>query len=61
MFIILAPCFIELLMFYSKMYSMFYVNDEPEGKFSTQRQYSYIVLYCNQRPKDVIDKHANED
>ena len=33
----LALRFIELLMFYCKMYWMFYVNDEPEGKFTTQR------------------------
>ena len=33
-----ALCFIELLTFDNKMYQMFYVNDEPEGKISTQRQ-----------------------
>ena len=29
----LAPCFIELLTFYCKMYLMLYVNDKPEGRF----------------------------
>ena len=29
----LALCFIELLIFYCKMYSMFYVTEVPEGKF----------------------------
>ena len=46
--LILVPCSIELLMFYCKMYSMFYGNDEPEGKFvytETIKLYC-VVLYC---------------
>ena len=26
-------CSVQLLVFYRKMYGMFYANDEPEGKF----------------------------
>ena len=39
----LAPCFIDLLMFFCQMYWMFYVNDKPEGKFL----YTWTIkLYC---------------
>ena len=38
-----SSCSIELLMFYSEMYWMFYVNDEPEGKFLYTET---IKLYC---------------
>ena len=42
----LHQCFIEFsVTSYYKMYWMFYVNDEPKGNFSTQRQCSCIVLY----------------
>ena len=41
----LAPCFIELLMFYCKMYSVFYVNDEPEGNLLyTETIKLYLLL-----------------
>ena len=43
----LAPCSIELLLFYCKMYLTFYLNVEPEGKYlytETIKLY-YIVLY----------------
>ena len=29
----LAPCSIELLLLYCKMYWVFHINDKPEGKF----------------------------
>ena len=38
-----APYSIKLLMFYCKMYWMFYVNDEPEGKFLYTET---IKVYC---------------
>ena len=41
--VFLAPYFIELLMFYCKMYSMFHVNDGPEGIFLCTET---IKLYC---------------
>ena len=46
--VFLAPCFIELLMFYRKMYWMFYVTDEPEGKFLYTET---IKLYCTVKKK----------
>ena len=39
----LAPCFIELLMFYVNFIECFYVNDEPESKFL---YIETIKLYC---------------
>ena len=39
----LAPCSIELFMFYCKMYRVFYVNGEPEGRFLYTET---IKLYC---------------
>ena len=39
-----SSVFIELLMFYCKMYWMFYVNVEPEGRFLYTET---IKLYCS--------------
>ena len=43
---LLAPCFIELLMFYCTLYRMFYTNDEPEGKFLYTERDNKVVFYC---------------
>ena len=48
-------CSVQLLVFYRKMYGMFYANDEPEGKFlyaETIKLYC-IVLYCIVRPWQI--------
>lgn len=43
----LAPYFIELLMSYYKMYWIFYVNNEPEGKFLYKEAIQmYCTLHC---------------
>ena len=47
-----ALYFIELLMFYCKMYSMFHVNDGPEGIFLCTET---IKLYC------IVDRLADCD
>ena len=42
-----ASCFIQLLMFYHKMYWMFYVNDKPEGKFLNTETIN--LLHCKNK------------
>ena len=51
---------VQLLMFYRKMYGMFYANDEPEGKFlytETIKLYGVRQKACSVKLQSLFQNH----